>query len=686
METAINNQFPVDLDDGKRKRENELIQKAKTQKPNEEAEVNLRKKPGRKRLEVTESNTKKEKNRVAQRAWRERKEMYVIELENKIKVLENAKNKSEHEKQQLKLIIEKLRNENTYLKNATSFIFTPTKEAQMFMEQNKLKVMQQKNLKQNNQAYLGNSVPVGSQEIINGNNNPVFENNTNEESLPALTNLIEESILSGSDPEVLNELYKLLNIQNPELVNYPDSNQPPKDNTLQIPDVQNQDPQFNPALMTPNSLMSNASPNLSNTTNQELLSAINSSNPSNDIYNMISPLQKDNLVIQNNDYNANSTTDPSNQNLLLLMNEQNQQKNNLTQSILEQQQQLNSINPPLVGALGSNNAALPNTAIDQNSLLTMSLYNSIPATYNMQQPTLTSASDMQNLNNNLYTLNTLQVNNPATKPIVSGSMNYRTEPVKEKNQPISDELFNNVIQLLHQQQTNLDVNDEDDILIQQINQSAREMYSKPIVGIPSPSSTVNYGKENYGKENPSTPDNGTLPYTPEDLDTESNKSGEIEYVRTRSIPASEIPDVVEEDDDNNESTSREVKMDDNNDKRNNSSHSTLQFPSEQKPTKILIPYSVFPRVTQETVDDFINEAKLSEEELECLCSELKNKATCKEKLKYISNNIEIPGWTMEKWQKGRIKKDKNNENEKENEKEKENENNKESEQDVKMEK
>ncbi|ORX81554.1 hypothetical protein BCR32DRAFT_203663, partial [Anaeromyces robustus] len=70
---------------------------------------------------------KKEKNRVAQRAWRERKEKYVIELENKIKVLENAKNKSEHEKQQLKLIIEKLRNENTYLKNATSFIFTPTK-------------------------------------------------------------------------------------------------------------------------------------------------------------------------------------------------------------------------------------------------------------------------------------------------------------------------------------------------------------------------------------------------------------------------------------------------------------------------------------------------------------------------------------------------------------------------------
>jgi len=36
--------------------------------------IRKRKKPGRKKIEVTESNTKKEKNRVAQRAWRERKE------------------------------------------------------------------------------------------------------------------------------------------------------------------------------------------------------------------------------------------------------------------------------------------------------------------------------------------------------------------------------------------------------------------------------------------------------------------------------------------------------------------------------------------------------------------------------------------------------------------------------------
>jgi len=74
METVINNQLPLDIDDGKRKRDSEIIQKPKVKKANDEVEINSRKKPGRKRLEITESNTKKEKNRVAQRAWRERKE------------------------------------------------------------------------------------------------------------------------------------------------------------------------------------------------------------------------------------------------------------------------------------------------------------------------------------------------------------------------------------------------------------------------------------------------------------------------------------------------------------------------------------------------------------------------------------------------------------------------------------
>jgi len=532
------------------------------------------------------------------------------------------KNKSEHEKQQLKLIIEKLRNENTYLKNATSFIFTPTKEAQMFMEQNKLKVMQQKNLKQNNQPYLDNSVPVSSQDLINGNNNPVFENNSNEDA--NLTNFINESLLSGSSPELINEIYKILNMQNQELANYSDgSDQPPKDNTIQIPNVHTNDPSFNPALMTPNSLLSTSSPNInselvSNTTNQELLSAINNSSQSNDIYNILSPL-----------HNVNQTTVPSNQNILI-MNEQNPHKN-LEQTILNQQ---------LVNAQNSNNAALPNTAIDQNSLLTVSLFNNnIPAT--VQQPHLTPP-EIQNMNS-LYTLN----------PMISGSMNYRTETVNEDSQPMNDEFFNNMVQL---------INDEDYQLKQQYIKHT-EPIPAPVVGIPSPSSIVC-----YGKENPSTPDNGTLP---EDFDSESIKSGEIEVYAHRSLPENEIPDVDENS--NNESTSREAKVEDN--KRNNSTHSTLQFPTKQEPTKILIPYSVFPRVTQETVDNFINDAKLSEEELECLCSELKNKATCKEKLKYISNNIEIPGWTIEKWQKGRIKKEKGNENENENECEEEKENN-----------
>jgi len=35
MEAAINNQIPLDLDEGKRKRESELLQKTKAKKPNE---------------------------------------------------------------------------------------------------------------------------------------------------------------------------------------------------------------------------------------------------------------------------------------------------------------------------------------------------------------------------------------------------------------------------------------------------------------------------------------------------------------------------------------------------------------------------------------------------------------------------------------------------------------------------
>jgi len=645
METVVNNQIPLDLDEGKRKREAELLQKTKVKKANEEVELNTRKKPGRKRLEVTESNTKKEKNRVAQRAWRERKEKYVLELEAKIADLENAKNKSENEKQQLKLIIEKLRSENTYLKNATSFIFTPTKETEMFMEQNKLKILQQKNIKQNNQM-LNNSIPLGVQT-------PVTPELINE-PLPALsTDGINESLLSQTNPEILNELYKLINIQNPELMAYQNGMLSPKDNTLPITNLTNQDSSLNSTLLTPNSLINsncNSTTLCSDlTTNNEVLSATNDS-----LYNVIPSMPKENIVIPNN-FEINSsiqTTDTTDPNLLLLMNDQNNPNKELAQALLNQQQ-LNAINSNIIGSTNSEvlqntlTASLNNQAIDQNSLLAMTMLNNVPSSSfeNIQPSTA-------NINNSLYSINGLDMNNGInaniSKPIVNGRMNYRTAAVKEKTQPITDELFNNMIQLLHQQQQdNIDGNDEDDLLIQQINQNAREGYTNPVPGIPSPSSIAN-----YYREIPNTPDNLGInaPYTPKDLDTDSNKSGDVE-IRSRGIETPEN-DNDKDNDNNNDNDNSNNKSED---KRTNSTHSTLQFPAEQKPTKLNIPYSVFPRVTQETVDSFINDAKLSEEELENLCCELKNKATCKEKLKYISKNIEVEGWGLEAWEKGRIK-------------------------------
>jgi len=597
-----------------------------------EGEVNVRKKPGRKRLEVTESNTKKEKNRVAQRAWRERKEKYVLELEAKIAELENAKNKSESEKQQLKLVIEKLRNENTYLKNATSFIFTPTKETQMFMEQNKLKVQQQKNLKQNSQGLLSNQVQLGSQNSLNQelvNNNIVYNNDSSKESIPQLsTEDLSEALLNDTNPELINELYKLINIQNQETAL-----------------TNSQDPSFNSALLTPDSLLNGTSSPL----NPDLISNINqSSSSSNNLYNIITPIQKDNII----EYDLNNTipngaTDP---NLLLMMNNQNPNKN---LAILNQQS-LNTIDPSLIGPSTSANlpnavpATLPNTTIDQNPLLTMSLLNSMPTTFNNIQPQPALASPgMPNIDNNLYAMNQLTPQTATlAKPIVSGSMNYRSQNTTkdEESIPISDELFNNMINMFHQQQANVD-GDEDDRLIQNINKSARELYTNPITGMPSPSSAVI-----YGKDHPSTPDELArmgVPYTPEDLDSESNKSGEVTYIIPRGIPDNE-----EESDSNSNEMPTEIKVED---KRNNSSNSTLQFPADQKPTKLNIPYSVFPRVTHETVDSFINEAKLTDEELENLCSELKNKATCKEKLNYISKKIELEGWSLEKWNEGRKK-------------------------------
>jgi len=556
------------------------------------------------------------------------------------------------------MIIEKLRSENTYLKNATSFIFTPTKETEMFMEQNKLKILQQKNLKQNNPELLNNSNPLNAQTPVNPEliNEPVH-------TVPS--NGINENMLSESNPEILDEIYKLMNIQNPELVAYQNNTVPSKDNTLPITSISNQE-SINSNLIPTNSVLnSNSTPIcseiISSGSNDVLASINNSTNTS--LYNMVGPIQKENIVIPSN-YEVNTvipTTSTADPNLILLMNEQNNPN-----QVLINQQPLNTINQNMIGSTNpeviqnSLTTPLTNQPIDQNSLLAMTMLNNVPSTSyeNIQPSTITAAPapapTIQNIDNNLYALNGLELNNNVnpnlSKPIISGSMNYRTEAVKEKSQPISDELFNNMIQMLHkQQQPNIDGTDEDDLLIKQLNQNARVMYANAIPGIPSPTSTVVYGKEKS-----STPENNGihLPYTPEDLDSDSNRSEGVE-IKQRII-----------DDSDSSNNLRDIKTED---KRSNSIHSTLQFPAEQKPTKLNIPYSVFPRVTPESIDSFINDTKLSEEEIECLCSELKNKATCKEKLRYISQNIEIKGWNLEAW------KDKIHLIEEEKKKEKENE-------------
>jgi len=481
----------------------------------------------------------------------------------------------------------------------------------MFMHQNKLKILHQK--KNNKPNTINGTVPVETQptpvnpELVN--NNVVYDNN----NINTLLSDIDENLLAETDPEVLNELYKLLNMQNQET-------------TLS-----------NPSLMTPDSLISS--------TSSPLVQSMSGSDPSNNMYSMI-------------DYN-NVPNTQANPNNVLLMNGHN---NN--QALLNQQH-LNTINPALINPSTSEvlpntvSATLPSQTIDQNSLLTMSMLNNIPVTYgNMQQhPVITPAAlspniGMQGINNNLYPMNNLHPATAGYKPMVNGNMNYGA-------------------QAMHQQQL-----DEDEIF-QQINH-AQEVYTNPITGMPSPSITIK-----NGKDQPSTPDalaNIGAPYTPEDLDSDSNKSGDgyalpkglpnfeenldnpIE-IRTREIPMEvlerELPQERIIDDDDDDEEEEEDNDDDSSvegiqDSRNKSNHSTLQFPAQQKPTKLNIPYSVFPRVTHETVDSFINDAKLSEEELECLCSELKNKATCKEKLKYISKNVEIEGWTIEKWEEGKI--------------------------------
>ncbi|RUS27775.1 transcription factor PAP1-domain-containing protein [Jimgerdemannia flammicorona] len=101
------------------------------------------KKPGRKPLTTTPTSLsnsdpkqkRKAQNRAAQRAFRERKERYVKELEERIKELESSHNASssvlQAENQQLKSLVQKLEAENYVLKGANFTFDFPIQKAHL---------------------------------------------------------------------------------------------------------------------------------------------------------------------------------------------------------------------------------------------------------------------------------------------------------------------------------------------------------------------------------------------------------------------------------------------------------------------------------------------------------------------------------------------------------------------------
>ncbi|KAJ2400567.1 DNA-binding transcription factor yap1 [Coemansia sp. RSA 2559] len=82
----------------------------------DDSQDSKRKRPGRK-LIMTEATTKRTaQNRAAQRAFRDRKQQYLKDLEDQVRELTEQKERTERENQQLKSCVEKLKQENVTLK------------------------------------------------------------------------------------------------------------------------------------------------------------------------------------------------------------------------------------------------------------------------------------------------------------------------------------------------------------------------------------------------------------------------------------------------------------------------------------------------------------------------------------------------------------------------------------------
>lgn len=754
---------PINLsiinDDTKRKSEQILNQKVKVPRIEDENDSNSRRKPGRKRLEVTESKSKKEKNRVAQRAWRERKEKYVLELEAKIAELEEAKNKTENEKQQLQLAIEKLKYENSYLKNATSFIFTPDKKTQDLIDSKNLNIHKAQisnntyntsftntNVIQNNSI----TIPNHNQDNINTTHSLLHTINNN----PKLANsLLEQNIINNGDnnspSSQTKDIFTKNNIiNNNELLNQePTPPMQTNDYNIEVSDTtmieellksinngnNNVDlsslgkPSLDPSMILQNPAIVN-----NNLVNDPLvISTLKENLKSNSSFSTNQNINNILLVnnLNNNNTNENFTTQPSSNitdNSLLMshslpfMNDINNNPDEISKLINDATSTTTSsalatvttkdINPDLSSLLLNNtntnlNSFYPLLPVDNqatnfkpmatsaeafNNNLTMQLSTQQPLNLPLlssEVPTnafqnfsgiqgfadLTKDQNVQDLfalTPDLKLIDDINSTNPMfsyyrdnTSTGIQNSnfgnandnTNFYDDDAQNTNQLISDDLFNNMIQLLHQQnEENSNEDDELDSLdnINNMNKMKNGGDNMTALGI-----------NNYLN----------TPITPELSLKESSSSPEMD----KSSPLTSSNEYMAENNSSNESmneaTTNEEKLNkiksekngeeaskDQTSTTNNTnskkSISTLQFPEKQQPTKLNIPYNVFPKVSPETVDNFINDAKLTDEELDSLCLELKKKATCKDKLKYIQKSMTIEGWSMEKWEKGRIKK------------------------------
>jgi AP-1-like factor len=111
-DTADPSQLELDLDgDGAEKRKNPEEDKDDTDPKRREGDDKTAKKPGRKPLTTEPTTKRKAQNRAAQRAFRERKEKHLKDLETKVEELEKASDSTNHENALLRAQVQRLQME-----------------------------------------------------------------------------------------------------------------------------------------------------------------------------------------------------------------------------------------------------------------------------------------------------------------------------------------------------------------------------------------------------------------------------------------------------------------------------------------------------------------------------------------------------------------------------------------------